>query len=135
MAKKFLIEIIASDHRFYNGDCEMIIFPGLDGEYGVLADHEPTVTCLKEGELRYQVNEEWYYAAVSNGIVEITPQKVVILADTIEKPEDIDARRAENARIQAEEKLRQKLSTMEYYQTTAALNRAMNRLKVKKRHI
>lgn len=134
MATQFLIEILASDHPFYQGECEMLVFPGIDGEFGVLANHEPMVTCLKAGELRYQVNNEWHYAAVSEGMVEITPGKTVILADTIERPEDIDLIRAQEAKTQAEEKLRQKLSTMEYYQTMAALNRAMNRLKVKRRH-
>jgi len=135
MAKKFNIEIIASDHPFYKGECEMVVFPGIDGEFGVLADHEAMVTCLKEGELRFQVNNEWHHAAISDGIVEITPSKVVILADTIEDPDEIDLNRAELAKRQAEEKLRQKLSLIEYYQTMAALNRAMTRLKVKTRHM
>jgi F-type H+-transporting ATPase subunit epsilon len=135
MAKKFPIEIIASDHPFYKGECEMLIFPGLDGEHGILADHEAMVTCLTAGELRFQVDGEWHYAAVSDGFVEITPKYVVILADTIERPEDIDSKRAEDSKLQAEEKLRQKLSNQEYYLTMAALNRAMTRLKVKKRHM
>lgn len=46
MAKTFRIEILASDHPFYQGECEMVIFPGIDGEIGVLADHEPMVTCV-----------------------------------------------------------------------------------------
>ena len=135
MAKKFQIEIIASDHPFYHGECEMLIFPGIDGEHGILANHEAMVTCLSAGELRYQINEEWHYAAVSDGFIEITADKVVILADTIERPEDIDSHRAEEAKQQAEEKLRQKLGIMEYYQTKAAMNRAMNRLKVQARHM
>lgn len=134
MATQFQIEVLASDHPFYQGACEMLVFPGIDGEFGVLANHEPMVTCLHEGELRYQIDNEWHYAAVSEGLVEITPNKVIILADTIERPEEIDIKRVEEAKIQAEEKLRQKLSTMEYYQTMTALNKAMNRLKVKKRH-
>lgn len=134
MAKKFKIEIIASDHPFYQGECEMLIFPGIDGEYGILANHQAMVTCLKAGEMRFLADGEWLYAAVSDGIIDITPDKVVILADTIERPEDIDFHRAEEARLNAEEKMRQKLSTMEYYQTMAALNRAMNRMKVHQRH-
>lgn len=134
MASKFNIDIIASDHPFYQGECEMIVFPGIDGEYGVLANHQAMVTCLVAGEMRFKVDGEWYYAAVSDGIVDIMPGKVVILADTIERPEDIDFHRAEEERLQAEEKMRQKLSTREYYQTMAALNRAMIRIKVQQRH-
>ncbi|MDD3393624.1 MAG: ATP synthase F1 subunit epsilon [Anaerotignum sp.] len=134
MANKFLIEIIASDHPFYKGECEMLVFPAIDGEHGIMANHEPMVTCLSAGELRFQIDGEWHCAAVSDGIVNITQKYVIILADTIERPEDIDIKRAEAAELRAQEKLRQKLSTMEYYQTRAAMNRAMTRLKVKKRH-
>lgn len=135
MAKKYKIEIIASDHPFYHGECEMLVFPGIDGEYGILANHQSMVTCLKAGEMRFQNDGEWHYAAVSDGIVEITPEKVIILADTIEKPEDINLHRAEEAKMQAEEKLRQKMSILEYHQTMAALNRAMNRLRIIDRHL
>ena len=134
MAKKFQLEIIASDHPFYKGECEMLVFPGIDGKHGIMANHEAMVTCLKAGEIKFQVDGEWHYAAVSEGFVEITPKYVIILADTIEKPEEIDEHRAEEAKLKAEEKLRQQLSKKEYYQTQAALNRAMNRLRVKKSH-
>ncbi len=134
MAKKFQLEIIASDHPFYKGECEMLVFPGIDGKHGIMANHEAMVTCLKAGEIKFQVDGEWHYAAVSEGFVEITPKYVIILADTIEKPEDIDEHRAEEAKQRAEEKLRQQLGNKEYYQTQAALNRAMNRLRVKKSH-
>ena len=134
MAKKFQLEIIASDHPFYKGECEMLVFPGIDGKHGIMANHEAMVTCLKAGEIKFQVDGEWHYAAVSEGFVEITPRHVIILADTIEKPEEIDEHRAEEAKLKAEEKLRQELSKKEYYQTQAALNRAMNRLRVKKSH-
>jgi F-type H+-transporting ATPase subunit epsilon len=135
MAKTFQLEIIASDHPFYKGECEMLIFPGLDGEHGILARHEAMVTCINAGELRFLVDGNWQYAAVSEGFVEITPDYVVLLADTVERPEDIDINRANEAKVRAEEKLRQKQSIMEYYHTQAALNRAMNRLKVTKKQM
>lgn len=134
MAKKFQLEIIASDHPFYKGECEMLVFPGIDGKHGILANHEAMVTCLSPGEIKFQIDGEWHHAAVGEGFVEITPTYVIILADTIERPEDIDLHRAEEAKIRAEEKLRQKLSQTEYYETLAALNRAMTRLKIKKNH-
>ena len=130
MAKKFHLEILASDHPFYKGECEMLVFPGIDGSYGILADHEAMITAVNAGELRFQLDEEWHHAVVSNGFVEITPKKVILLADTIEKPEEIDKNRALAAKMRAEEQLRQKQSLREYYNTKAALNRAMARLKV-----
>ncbi len=134
MAKLFKLEIIASDHPFYKGESEMLVFPGIDGQHGILASHEPMVTCVKNGEVKFLIDGEWQYAAVSEGFVEITPEHVILLADTIEKPDEIDLHRAEEARIRAEERLRQQLSRKEYYQTVAALNRAMTRLKVKRNH-
>jgi F-type H+-transporting ATPase subunit epsilon len=135
MAKTFNLEIIASDHPFFKGDCETLVFPGLDGEFGILPNHEEMVTCLTAGEIRFKVNGEWQYAAVSDGFIEITGSYVVLIADTVERPEEIDVNRAEEAKMRAEERLRQKLSNQEYYHSKTALNRAMNRLKVTKRHI
>lgn len=135
MAKTFYLEIIASDHPFFKGDCEILVFKGLDGEYGILANHEEMVTCLSAGEIRFKVDGEWKHAAVSDGFIEITSKYVVLLADTAEKPEEIDVKRAEEAKMRAEERLRQKQSIKEYYQTQAALNRAMSRLKVTKRNL
>ncbi|SCP97231.1 ATP synthase F1 subunit epsilon [Anaerobium acetethylicum] len=130
MATTFYLEIIASDRPFFKGDCEMLSFPGLDGEFGILPNHEAMVTCLKAGELRFKVDGEWRYAAVSDGFVNVRPEATVLLADTVELPEEIDIKRAEAEKLRAEEKLRQKQSIKEYYQTQAELNRAMNRLKV-----
>ena len=129
-AKTFKLNILASDRPFYNGPCEMLVFPGMDGEMGVLPRHEVMVTCTSEGELRYKVDGEWYYAAVSSGIIEIMPDSVTLLADTAERPEEIDIKRAQEAEERAKEAMRQKQSIKEYYQTQAALNRAISRLKV-----
>lgn len=130
MAKTFHLDIIASDKYFFSGECERLIFPGIDGSYGVLAGHEPMISCLSSGELRYMCDGEWHSAAVSDGFLEIMPDFVKILADTVERPEDIDRKRAEAAKERAEERLRQKLSIKQYYHTQAALNRAMARLKL-----
>jgi len=135
MAKTFNLEIIASDHPFFKGDCEILVFTGLDGEFGILPNHEEMVTGITAGELKFKIDGVWNYAAVSDGFVEIMPNYVVLLADTVEKPEEIDAKRAEEAKMRAKEQLRQKQSIKEYYITQAALNRAMNRLKVKNRRI
>ncbi len=80
------------------------------------------------------VNGEWKYAAISEGFIQVMPDKAVILADSCELPEEIDIKRAEEARERAEELMRQKQSIREYYETQAALNRAMNRLKVSQKH-
>ncbi|HPY84305.1 ATP synthase F1 subunit epsilon [Ruminococcus sp. XPD3002] len=134
MARTFQLEIIATDRVFFKGECEHLVITAIDGLLGIMAGHEPLVTCLPTGELKYMVNGEWKYAAISEGFIQVMPEKSVILADSCELPEEIDIKRAEEARQRAEEKLRQKQSIFEYYQTQAALNRAMNRLKISQKH-
>ena len=133
MGKTFELDIVASDHPFYNGPCEMLVFRSQDGEHGILPEHETMVCALEPCELRYQVDGEWRYAAVGAGFVEVMGDKVILLADTAERPEDIDAKRAEEAKQRAEERLKQSQSMIEYARSRAALNRAMSRLKVTER--
>ena len=134
MAKTFSLEIVATDRIFYKGECEHLVITAIDGLLGILAGHEPLVTALPAGELKYMVDGKWRYAAISDGFIQVMPDKSVILADSCELPEEIDIKRAEEARERAQEKLRQKQSIQEYYQTQAALNRAITRLKVSQKH-
>lgn len=134
MAKSFHLEIIASDRIFYQGDCEHLVITAIDGLIGIMYGHEPLVTSLPIGELKYMVNGEWRYASISEGFIQVMPESSIILADSCELPEEIDIKRAEEARQRAEEKLKQKQSIMEYYHTQTALNRAMNRLKISQKH-
>lgn len=134
MAKTFYLEIVAADKIFFQGDCEHLVITAIDGLLGILAGHEPLVTSLPTGELKYMVDGEWEYAAISEGFIQVMPDRAVILADSCELPEEIDIKRAEEARMRAEERLRQQQSIREYYETQAALNRAMNRLKISQKH-
>ena len=127
--KTFTLEIITPERQFYIGPAESLILPGVDGEMGVLAGHEPVVTAIEPGELRYQVEGKWETAAVGSGFAEIKPEYVILLVGFAEHPEEIDRRRAEEAKKRAQERLRQKQSIHEYYHSKAALARAMARLK------
>lgn len=130
MADKFYLDIVASDHPFFSGECNMLVFRSVDGEQGILPGHETMVCALEPCEIRYQTEGDWNYAAVGAGIVEVTADKVTLLADTAERPEDIDRHRAEEAKARAEERLHQRQSMQEYARSKAALNRAISRLKV-----
>ncbi len=134
MNKTFYLEIIAADRIFFEGNVEHLVITALDGLLGILPGHEPLVTSLPTGELKYMVDGKWHYAAISEGFIEVMPDFAVILADSCELPEEIDIKRAEEAKKRAEERMRQKQSIMEYYQTQTALNRAMNRLKISQKH-
>ncbi|HIT88635.1 MAG TPA: ATP synthase F1 subunit epsilon [Candidatus Coprocola pullicola] len=130
MAETFYLKVVASDRQFYEGPCEMITFIGVDGSYGILPHHECMVTPLEAGELTLKINGVKKEAAVGEGFVEILPNQVTVLTDFCEWADEIDVRRAEEAKQRAEERLRQKQSIIEYHSSKAALSRAMARLKV-----
>lgn len=134
MAKTFYLEIVASDRIFFQGDVEHLVITAIDGLLGIMAGHEPLVTSLPTGELKYMVEGEWKHAAISEGFIQVMPDRAVILADSCELPEEIDIKRAEQAKERAEERLRQKQSIREYYETQTALKRAMNRLKISQKN-
>ncbi len=129
----FNLKILAVDKEFYNGDCEMLVFQSTDGEIGVLPRHEDMVAVVAAGELKFKVDGTWRYAAVSEGFAEILPNTVTLLAHTVERPEDIDANRAEAEAERARDILRQKNSMLEHTQAQLVLAKAMARLKVTSR--
>ena len=131
--KTFSLKIISSDKIFYEGPCQYLTVPAPDGQKGVLPHHENMVIAVNVGDARMEVEKgKWVDIAVGAGFMEIVNNRVTMLVDTAERPEEIDIRRAEEAKERAEEQLRQKQSIQEYYHSQASLARAMNRLKVSK---
>ena len=127
----FGLKIIASDKVFYEGRCRNLVIPAPDGEKGILPNHENMVIAIVVGIARMEIEEgKWQEVAVGSGFVEIVNNRVTLLVETAERPEDIDVRRAEEQRERAEEQMRQKQSIQEYYHTQASLARAMNRLRL-----
>ena len=128
----FSLKVIASDKVFFDGKCGIIIVPALDGEQAIMSHHEDMVIATKEGEVRFKEKEDddWTKVVVGVGFVYISHNRVIMLVDTAERPEDIDRVRAKEAKIRAEERLRQKESLKEYKQSEASLARALTRLKV-----
>lgn len=127
----FGLKIIASDRIFYEGRCRKLVIPAADGEKGILPNHENMVIAVVIGNGRMEVEEgKWVDIAFGRGFAEVVNNRVTLLVDTAERPEEIDIRHAEEQKERAEEQLRQKQSIQEYYHTQASLARAMNRLKV-----
>ena len=127
----FGLKIIASDKVFYEGRCRNLIIPAPDGEVGLLPHHENMVIAIEVGIARMEVEAgKWNEIAVGTGFAEIVNNRVTLLVDTAEKPEDIDVRRAQEQKERAEEQMRQKRSIQQYYHTQASLARAMNRLRL-----
>lgn len=129
----FGLRIIASDRKFYEGRCKKLILPAPDGEMGILPNHENMVIAVNVGDARLEMEDgEWADIAVGAGFAEVVNNRVTLLVDTAERPEEIDTRRAEEAKERAEEQMRQKQSIQQYYTTQASMARAMNRLRVSK---
>ena len=132
MANSFYMQIISVNRIFFSGRCEALIFQEEDGEREIQAYHEPMIIAVHEGEIRFRPegSEEWLYGVVGVGFVQISNNRVTLLVETAENPDEIDIQRAEEARERALEELRQKQSIQEYYHTQASLARAMTQLRV-----
>lgn len=130
MASVFQLTIVACDGIFYEGPCEMVVFPGADGEVGVLSHHEQMTGIVEVGEIRFKVDNEWRYAIISDGLITVRPGGgVKIVAYSCERPEDIDTFRAQEALERAQEQLQQTQSRIDYMISTNNMARAMARLK------
>ena len=126
----FLLKIVACNRVFYDGECEILVFPAYDGEMAVMAHHEQMTATVEIGEIRFKLPDgTWQKAIVSDGLIKVENNKVDILVYSAERPEEIDEFRAEAALERAREQLQSKQSIMEYHISQASLSRAMARLK------
>lgn len=126
----FSLKVIACDRVFFDGRCKQVILPLEDGRKAIQAHHENMAFAVEVGEIRIQEeNGNWIYGVTGTGFAQIMNNRATVIVDTCESPEDIDVRRAKEAKERAEEQLRQKQSIQEYYRSKASLARAMERLK------
>ena len=132
----FKLKIIGSKKTFFDGECVSLTLPIADGgQMGFLANHENTVAPLEAGELVIRTPEgETINGFISEGFIEYFDNAAYVVCFSVERPEEIDYERAEDAKERAEEALRQKQSIYEYYQSKNDLARAMERLKIKSRY-
>ena len=134
MADTFGLEIYASNKLAFAGRAKTLTIPAVDGEQAFLAQHENIVAAIIPGEMRFEeADGTKHVLAVSSGFVEMINNRVKLFCLTAESPEEIDIRRAQEAKERAEEQMRQKQSIQEYYRTQAVLARAISRLKEKNR--
>jgi F-type H+-transporting ATPase subunit epsilon len=134
MAATFQLQVLATDHVFYQGPCVSMVIPAQDGQMGILAGHAELLTTIVPGTLTFQVPEEPEprVGAVGSGFAHVCGDRVWVLVETAERPEEIDENRARRAYEEAQEQLRQRSSMEQYLAAQANLARAMSRLKVKK---
>jgi len=134
LASEFYLEVITPEKKFFEGNVEMVIVDSIDGQLGIMKGHVPMAAPVAIGSIKIKQKGVWREAAINEGFLEVTPNRTIILTHSVEWPEEIDAKRAQEALERAQERLRQKKSLTEYHRSKAALARAMSRLKVKKRY-
>jgi F-type H+-transporting ATPase subunit epsilon len=124
------LQIVTPDKRLVDEAVDQVQMPGLNGYLGILPGHAPLLTELGPGEISYAQGGSTQYLAVAWGFAEVLPDKVTILADAAERPEDIDVKRAQEAKARAEEALKKADSETDYDEILLAQHRAEVRLEV-----
>ena len=131
MADRLALEVATPTRLAVAETADEVILPGVNGYFGVLPGHAAFLSTLGVGELTYRVGRDERHLALAGGFAEIRNDKVIVLADTAELPEDIDRERAERARERAERRLAGRSpDDVDYARAAAALARALVRLQV-----
>jgi len=134
MAERLTLELATPTRMVVAETVDEVVVPGSEGYFGVLPGHAPLLATLGIGELTYRIGREERHVAVAGGFAEVRNDKVIVLADTAELPQDIDRARAERARDRAEQRLSGRAQDeIDYARAAAALARALTRIQVSAR--
>ena len=128
MAEMFELKIIEPDGMFYEGQASFLEFASVMGEMGVYANHIPLTTILTPGVVKIHNDGQVKKAAVMGGFIEIQKDRITVMAENAEWPDEIDVERAKAAKQRAEERLQKKETGLDTARAEAALKRAMARI-------
>ncbi len=129
MASTIRLELVTPERLLLSEEVEEVVAPGYEGEFGVLPEHTQFLTILNIGILSYRKGSETRKIALGGGFAEVTPERVVVMADTAEHAGEIDVERAKRARDRAEASLKElSLDDESYAKAHAALQRALVRM-------
>ena len=131
MADLFKLQIITPERKFYQGEASMVELTTTEGNIGVYKHHIPLTAIVAPGILKIHEEGEVKEAALISGFIEILPESIVIMAEVVEWPDEIDSNRAEEAKIRAERRLKGQ-SEVDVVRAEAALKRALVRLSLTK---
>lgn len=133
--REFNLHIIEADDEFYNGKCVSLVVPTTEGMIGILAMHENLVAAVTIGVIKYTLPDGTRcHAAVSNGLLKVENNEVLILVESCEDPSEIDVERAKREEQMAKEALADRSNRLNYRAAKGMLKRAVNRLKIQKRY-
>ena len=132
MADLFKLKIVTPDKIFYEGDAIMVELTTTEGQIGVYANHIPLTAIVSPGVLKIHEEGGVKEAALMSGFIEILPERITIMAEVAEWPDEIDGNRAEEARIRAERRLKEESGEIDTMRAELALRRALVRLSLRK---
>ena len=130
MADRLTLEITTPMRMVVSEEVDEVVAPGIEGYFGVLPGHAPFLTTLGIGIVTYRIGRDEHRLAVVGGFAEVRNDKVIILADSAERPAEIDVARAERAKERAERLLSGRQEDIDFARAQAALARALTRLQV-----
>ena len=123
------LDIVTAEGLVYSGEVNVVSAPGIEGDLGILSHHAPLLTLLQPGELRLQISgQEDVHLAVSGGFLEVMANGVIVLADTVERSEEIDEQRAEEALKRAEERISRPDEGVDLQRAIASMKRSKMRI-------
>ena len=129
--KQLLLEVVTPDRLVLSTEADVVVCPGVEGQFGVLFGHIPFLSALDIGEMYYKAGGKTEYLAVSGGFAEVTGEKVTIVAESAEKGREIDVERAKRAQERAEKRLAAaKTEEIDWTRAEAAMRRSLMRVKV-----
>lgn len=136
MSSQIKFKIVTPEKTVFESEINQATLPVADGEVTILPNHRSYIGALKAGEIIIKKNGEEEIMSVSGGFVEFNSNVLTVLADTAERAEEIDIKRAEEAKTKAEEAMKQKeiMDSVEYARVAAAVERAAARIKTARKH-
>ena len=128
MADVFKLQIVTPERVFYEGEAGMVELSTTEGDIGVYANHIPMTAIVAPGVLKIHEGSEIRKAALHAGFIEVLPEEITIMAEVVEWPDEIDIKRADEARIRAERRLKEHNAEIDVLRAKMALRRALTRL-------
>lgn len=132
MADMFKLQVITPERKFYEGEVSMVELSTTEGDIGVYRNHIPLTAIVAPGVLKIHEAGGVKEAALMSGFIEILPERITIMAEVAEWPDEIDENRAEEARIRAERRLKEESGEIDTMRAELALRRATVRLSLRK---
>lgn len=129
--KSLVLEVVTPDRLVVSEEVDIVVAPGVEGQFGVLVNHIPFLSALEVGEMYYKKGGQTEFIFISGGFAEVTGKKVTILADSAERGKEIDIERAKRAKERAEKRLAMgKTAELDWARAEAALRRSITRMKI-----